>query len=497
MKSAPSEAGHWSCAALLSVSGKYALMGIALGLLLASSHGYAFFGKKQETQQQLSAYAELMARGQYEQAVVAAEATMTRRARKKEKKGEVDGRALLSYAHMAYALFWSDQYEEAIRRFDQVEVSIKKFETRMIASGAIEAIGGTFLGNKIKRYPPKASDGVLVNTYKAMAFMELNQLDDARIEFNRADERTRRAVELYAKEIERMKDAEGKEDEPSVSEEKVSDLIDEHYADLSQWAVYEDFVNPYTVYMHALYFFAAGQVSSDFENAVTSMERIVGMYPDNPMATSDLALFNEVASGNKLRSDIDDSVWLICEDGIGPEIVSKELDIMVNSNQQQMPVRLVLPELQINPEGTGGCAVQQETGLLQAQEIASMDRVFATEFKKRLPFEITMSILNAVVQASMQNEAKKKGGMLGQMLVASYSRDVASTETRVWLGLPKTWYALRVARPADGTLEVLTPQGIPVASIKLPAAKFTLAHVRIPDAGAYHATHAIVLSAAP
>ena len=170
----------------------------------------------------------------------------------------------------------------------------------------------------------------------------------------------------------------------------------------------------------------------------------------------------------------------------------------VKVDSQIVPLRLTLPELQFNSAAAGGCAVQGESGLVQATEIASMDRVFRTEFKKRLPREITQSILGMVVRGALQNEAEKKGGMLGKVLGAAYQRETASTETRVWLGLPKTWYALRLARPADGTLEVLTPTGELIATIDLPPAHFALAHVRNPALGAYPASHVAVLaSSAP
>lgn len=475
--------------------GRWVLFAFFLVALLSGANTHAFFGKKQEKQERLTVYAELMAQGKYAQAVAAAEQMLTRKARKKDAKGEVDGRALLTYAHMAHALLWSGETAEAVRRFDQVEMSIKQYETRLAGAGGLEAIGAALAGNDVKRYPPKASDGILVNTYKAIAFLIMHRLQDARIEFNRADERTRRAVELFAKEIEREKESEtGK---PDVSDAQVESVISQHYGDLSQWAVYEDFVNPYTVYLHAVYFFAAGEVASDLENAVTSMERIVGMYPDNPIASADLALFAQVASGEKPRAEIADSVWLICEDGIGPEISAKEVDFAVSVDNQTVPMRLVLPELRFNPSGASGCAVPGEAGLVHAAEIGSMDRVVQTEFKKRLPREITQGILGMLTRGALQNEAQKKGGMLGQILGAAYQRETASTETRIWLGLPKTWYAVRVPRPTDGRLQVLTPEGHPIASIELPVARFTMVHVRNPGVGAYPATHVAVLAASP
>lgn len=474
--------------------GRALIYAVSLAALFTGASAHAFFGKKQEKQERLVAYAEYMARGDYARALSTAEQMLTRKARKKDAKGEVDDRALLAYAHMANALLWSGETDEALRRFDQVEMSIKQYETRSAAAGGLETIGAALAGNDVKHYRPKASDGVLVNTYKAIAFLIAGKLDDARIEFNRADERTRRAVEIFSKEIERKK--ESNKNKPDVSESQVDLVMSQHYGDLSQWAVYEDFVNPYTVYLHAIYFFAAGQVASDLENAVTSMERIVGMYPDNLIAAADLALFAQVASGEQARAEISDSVWLICEDGIGPEVMSKEVDFAVNVDNQVVPIRLVLPELRINPSGAGGCAVPGDVGLVQAAEIGSMDRVFQTEFKKRLPFEIAQGIISMLTRGALQNEAQKKG-VLGQILGAVYQKETASTETRVWLGLPKTWYALRVPRPVDGRLQVLTPEGHPIAMIELPAARFTLAHVRNPGAGAYTATHVAVLATSP
>lgn len=65
-------------------------------MTLGAEEGEGFFGRKERLLEQQAAYAELVALGQYEHSASFAEATLTRKAREKEKKGEVDGRVLLS-----------------------------------------------------------------------------------------------------------------------------------------------------------------------------------------------------------------------------------------------------------------------------------------------------------------------------------------------------------------------------------------------------------------
>lgn len=466
---------------------------LALSALVAvpDSAAASPFGARKKVEQATEDYAGLVAAGRYAEAAETVEAAFGRRAKRKAGDGEVHGRSLQLYLMKASALQWAGEAHSAIETFDLAELAIKDYETRILGGGALESVGAAFGGSRVKRYRPKAADGILVNTYKAARFMETARLEDARVELHRADERTRRAVELFAKEIEKQA-AEAKPD--SAREGQVDTLIGQHYPEVSHWQVYEDFVNPYSVYLHALFFFAVGEGSGDLEKSSSSIKRVAGMHQDSPVLAADIELIEAVASGRSARAQLPDLVWLICEDGLAPRIDTKLIDFALPVDNQAVPVRLALQELVEMPAASGGCSVRAEGVDYVADEIGSMDRIARTEFRKRLPHEVAQAIAGVITRGLVQNEAQKRGGVLGLVAGGLYQQQTASAETRTWEGLPKTWYAVRVPRPASGLLEVLDPQGAPIARLELPPARVALVHVRQPSRNAHASTSIAVLS---
>jgi hypothetical protein len=417
----------------------------------------------------------------------------------------VHNRYLQLYLMKASALQWADS-GDALDSYDIAEDAIKNYETRVLGAGALEFLGAAFAGSGARSYRPRASDGVLVNTFKAELFLQGGRLEDARVELNRSDERTRRMVEALQKEIELAKrEAEKKNKESS---NQVDSIMSEHYPDIAAWDVYEDFVNPYSVYLHAVFFFAASEAASDLDKSIESMKRLAGMYPDSAHLAEQLRLFERVASGNQKRKDLPDQVWVVCSDGLGPEIGIKRVQPKYEvagglvtigakkTNRRGEEELLPLPVVQVNPAAFDGCGVAVDgKPAIRASEIASMDRIFLTEFKKRLPTEISQSIsAYALSGNAIAGAWKKLRTDLGARDDGLGNKLDSSLETRVWQGLPKKWYAARVDRPASGHLTVLGADGTKVVSIDVPASRMALVHVRTPSRNAIPAVSVSILA---
>ena len=78
------------------------------------------------------------------------------------------------------------------------------------------------VSDNIVPYLGEEYDGIMINTYKALNFMALGDNDLARVEFNRALDRQRRAKEKFAKEIAKIKDEMDKEEGEKKSDLSVS-----------------------------------------------------------------------------------------------------------------------------------------------------------------------------------------------------------------------------------------------------------------------------------
>ena len=93
-------------------------------------------------------------------------------------------------------------YDQSNAFFDDAEDLMKAEDTENVADRGADALGGILLNDSAMDYEQAHYDGIMANTYKAMNFMFAGDLADARVEWNRVDDRQRRASEAFAKKIE-------------------------------------------------------------------------------------------------------------------------------------------------------------------------------------------------------------------------------------------------------------------------------------------------------
>jgi hypothetical protein len=98
--------------------------------------------------------------------------------------------------------------------------------------------------------------------------------------------------------------------------------------------------------------------------------------------------------------------------------------------------------------------------------VASMDGIVALDFKNEMPVGITKTIaatITKAVAAYIANDAARQQndtvGLLVQMLTAGYQMAVNIADTRTWTTLPKEFQICRFPTPADGKIELSTPNG--------------------------------------
>lgn len=155
------------------------------------------------------------------------------------------------------ALRAAGQYEESNRAFDQAEERINQFEEAAKIKLGQEALA--IVSNlAMLPYEGRAYDKVMMNTYKALNYVQLGDYEKARVEFNRALERQRDAVALNAARIERAQE-QTKAQKQQVDLERVNSdqrllaQLQANYADLDQMKAYADYVNPLAVYLDGLF----------------------------------------------------------------------------------------------------------------------------------------------------------------------------------------------------------------------------------------------------
>ncbi|ABB22972.1 COG3014 family protein [Pelodictyon luteolum] len=394
-----------------------------------------------------------------------------------------DKAKLLQSMQAAAALRYCNRLELSSLLFDECEAIIKEHDEKLFASNAASSAGSVLLNDSSLDYKGSVYDGVMVNTYKALNFWQEGKIDLARIEFNRALDRQRRAVERFASEIARQKEeiarkqADGSAPvdlEGSANSPQVRRAIENTYSNLFEFAAYPDFVNPFTTYAAGLFFMSQG----DYPKASTLFKEVAGMTQGNAVVMGDLA----EADGLQAKGR---HVWVVFENGSGPvkEEVRLDLPLFLVTSQIKY-TGIALPKLVLRENGCQGLSVMDGAQVVGSTELlSSMDRVVQTEFKKRYPAILRRAILSAAMKTVVQNQAQKQFGDIGGILGGLMQRATTIADTRMWTALPKEFQIARVRVPKSGVLDIETAGGR-VFSVTVPIDGSSMVYVKVPAPGA-------------
>lgn len=372
--------------------------------------------------------------------------------------------AEVSQAYLRHSLVMLDKAEEKVNDYDE-QAKVK------LAS----EMGATLTNLSALPYRGRAYDKVMMNTYKALAYLQLGRKDSARVELNRALQRQKDAVAENEKRIAEAQetaqkarsgevhDESGKgaayDSDRAQSDARTGPALDAVLAESTANMVsYGDYVNPFAVFLDALFFTVDGEGGSDLERGRKSMERVALMVPDNPYVKADLELATAAAEGKAPEG----VTYVFFETGVGPERDETKIQIptfLVTSKLDY--VGAAFPKLKFNPRYIGALAVKAGDQSVSTAILASMDSVVANDFKNEWPVVVTKTLVStatkAIIQSNAQRSADRGGlvmGLAGRALLTGFNAATTHADTRVWSSLPKEFQYARVATPADRQLVV-------------------------------------------
>ena len=371
-------------------------------------------------------------------------------------------------------------YRQSNDYFDKSEKMLSFFDYQNETTDSVAAIA---VSDNIIPYLGEEYDGIMVNTYKALNFMALGENDLARVEFNRALDRQRRAKEKFAREIAKLQkeldQAQNKEDsqvKQNVDNPEIKQLIEERYPGIYNFKAYPDFVNPFATYIAGVFFNLAG----DHSKAAPLLKEAYGMVSDNKYLAEDIAVTEQVLDGQK---ELKDTVWIIFENGMGPVKEEFRIDIPLFVETEKVKyIGIALPKLVFREQAYPYLSILAGGQHYQTQTVANIDRVIQTEFNKDFKGILTRAIISTTAKAVAQYALEKKddsSSTLASFLVAAYSYATTAADVRIWTTLPKDFQVARFPMPAD-RLITIEPPGGESFQIKIPSCKNSLVYVRIP-----------------
>jgi len=300
---------------------------------------------------------------------------------------------------------------------------------------ARSSLGSVFINRNVNDYIGNVYEKVMINTYKGLNFMALGDFVNARIEFNRAIDRQRRAKEYFEAQIEEVREENSRDKNYRKAQNKYTQkAIHDEFRDIfSGFEAYPDFINPFATYMSGIFFLLDG----DYAKARDLLKRSLAMQPQNVQIRSDLELADRLSSfGDKEKN----YRWIINEGGqsMAKKEVRIDIPLFLFTNKVHY-AGLALPKLYERDDSYNFIKIEGQ----RSEMIADMDSVIKTEFLKRFSQISLDATLNLITKTYLQYELGRDsqlGGFLGMLYQGLTNR----ADIRSWTALPKNFQSLRV-----------------------------------------------------
>jgi hypothetical protein len=358
------------------------------------------------------------------------------------------------------------QYEDSNKAFDQAQVKIDDYAQKAKVRVGQEA--GALLSNQANLdYEGRSYDGIMLNTYRALNYLALGQPDNARPEIIRAYQRQQDAVEDNKRRIEKTQEAADKDKEKAKMDKAQADprfqaSLQNSMTNINDIKVYADYVNPFTVYLDGLYFMVNAADSSDMERAHKSLERAASCVPDNEYVKQDLATADALMNHQAMLP----TTYVILETGCAPIRDQVRIDIPIIISKVSY-IGAAFPTIKPHANYPHVLNVAANGTNYNTQTICSMDSIVTLDYKNELPIVITKTIAATITKAvaayAINQAASQQSsifGLVAQVSTAIYQGAVNIADTRTWTTLPKEFQICRFPTPADGKLELSTPNGM-------------------------------------
>jgi len=203
------------------------------------------------------------------------------------------------------------------------------------------------------------------------------------------------------------------------------------------------------------------------------------MVGDNAYIAEDLSITENKLDG---KGNLDDTIWLIFENGLGPVKKEFRLDIpLFVATDEVKYIGIALPELEFRDRAYQYLVAEVDGEDYKTCLVSDMDRVVQTEFSKDFKGILTRAIVSTTAKAIAQYAVEKQdssASSLASLFVAAYSYATTAADVRIWTALPKDFQVARFPKPKNEKLKV-TPPGSASFEIDIPGCNNAIVYVRI------------------
>lgn len=357
---------------------------------------------------------------------------------------------LLWHLEAGKILHASGDYAESNRYFEKAEEIIIDFEQRadLNLRAGLANLGALATNPAALPYRGSYAERIMVNTYKALNFMAMGDLEGARVELRRAYERQRQAVEENQAAI---RDAERRMATHNLTPRQTYENPDLHKTygtiDPELSAAYGDFQNPFTTFLSGITYIA----DEDFSEAAVAFRILSALPLRNGFVDYDYELLQQhLAGGENFPRR---RVYVVFENGLAPRREEARIDLILPEIGY---TGFAFPSLAYQPTSIGSLAVGNPHAGNQVltEQIASLDQIIAVEFKTRMPAMVTRTILSFVGKEVASKKLRDELDIVGVLIGSLYKAVTNRADTRTWATLGKEFQVASLNYPDEGALRL-------------------------------------------
>lgn len=402
--------------------------------------------------------------------------------------------------------------KESVDTFEAVENLYQNYDASAEVSLSAESISA-FSNPYALPYRGRSYDRIMTATYRALNYLELGDQAKARIALNRALFRQEDAKRMVAEKQRIAREEMGNVDASDgasgrlVRSYEVSNAMSEGAADFVGSPVYQDYMNPLSVWLHGVFFLHTAQGIEDVEKARKSLERAQALAPQNPSIKEDAVW--AATSGSRPAVDGKCIIYVVHETGEAPVWTEHKFQLPLIIIDRNAPiVSVAFPKISPVPN-QDTLAIKYKTETYNPALLASVDGMVAREFNDELPVVKTRAVASATIKgiaAYVANKAaeenNRRHGTQGSGLLYlatiiatnAYTAQSAQADLRNWATLPKTISMVRMVVPISEKLNIQNSLARPPISFTVPNAKSLILYCKTPAKGGPLSLHKIILN---
>ena len=402
--------------------------------------------------------------------------------------------------------------KESVDTFEAVENLYQSYDASAEISLSAESISA-FSNPYVLPYRGRSYDRIMTATYRALNYLELGNQAKARVALNRALFRQEDAKRMVAEKERIAREEMGNVDAKSsgagrvLRSDEVNSAMSEGTADFVGLPVYQDYMNPLSVWLHGVFFLHTAQGIEDVEKARKSLERAQALAPQNLSIKEDAVW--AATSGSRPTVDGKCIIYVVHETGEAPVWNEHKFQLPLIIIDRNAPiVNVAFPKISPVPN-QDTLSIKYKSEVFNPALLASMDGVVAREFNDELPVARTRAVASASLKAitayianKAAEENNRRHGTQGSGLfylatvitTNTYTTHSAQADLRNWATLPKNISMVRMVIPISEKIYIQNSLARPPISFTVPNVKSLILYCKTPAKGGPLSLHKIILN---